>query len=1433
MKNFWKLITGTLLAIVVGYTFLVKSIVPSYVDKLLPEIEKQACAYVNGSVKIGGVNWQGGLTINVNDIVLLDKKQEKVAEIPTTVVSLKPWKALEKTERAISRVELLKPVVYLTMDDKQRWNTQNLLKPSDSEETPFYGLLQIKEGTLKVKTPDGHWQYGVEADADAGANPNFDVKALVTSGEEKLKAKGIVNSKGVGQISLESNSLSLKPYKAVIEHYAAIKELEGKVTDLALKLDNDGKKVKLSGQGMGKAISGKVKTDGEEHSFKVDAELKCIDNQLTVKKLAALVDEQLVNLEGTVDVTEWERPNGAGVLNAPKLSYKGETVENVKISFGAGKDVLQITEATLDYGQGRVKASGTADLEKLAMVGDVELINFHYAPSGNDANAVTINGHMALTAKQKEDSSYEVHAAADSMGMFWKGMDINKFALDGSYQQGMLNIEHVSMQSKDGSMAVKGWLKDDGALELKGRMAHFPVHPFLEIAGINGGQGYCSTGFSVGGNLKAPSFDGAIQLLDADILEQKIKEAHGRVILKDNILTLKKIKAHMEQGRHLVDGTIDLNGVEPVFDLSVETNGVRMEPIMKLVAPEVALTGNVDNLLELKGTPSQPIVSGEVNLTDGSANHFYLLDQVQGRYYYNKGLLALKNVVIRSLGSQVDIEGTMKGEQKALDFDILAKDIRMDYLPIQENGVTLDGRVDFKGKLTGYMDRPFFEGDVNSEKVVVNGEVISNIKGKLTSNTTTLNHLQVSFEQPHNHNKVQKGTYDADVNLNRPEQFLKGNVKIEDGDLAGILRLCKQDYAMEGLLDGDIAICPEGKGSGIDILANLSEVKIHDRKYQGMDFKGKLKQYVLYLDDVTLNESKVLVDRGILKATGKVDLKQKLLDVEVKATRINPSIATALMKNPPKINGETDMDLKLVGSYDDLRELKGSADIAIDKGSVEGVVMDKAICKLTLEDDTISLKKLTANKDIYSVEAAGSIPLDLFRNKDKRYNPQAEMNILVDLNNARLGILPALCPMVEWGVGDIHGNVTVAGTLEEPMVYGSTTIEEGSVKFKHVATVVDKLHLDAEFLGNKVELTDLSAQLGKGKLAIDGSYALRTVAGEEYKLHVLAEDAQVASDIFTGRINGEMAVVPQSYRDIRKTKGNIVPPIDYRPLVKGNIKLDDVLLNIATVPEFGEGESNIGLDLSLQLGPRIHMLNSMLYDIWLSGGVAVKGSTLFPIVNGRIQADKGSVSYLRTNFKLSDASLVWIDPGSFLPYVKLNGKTRFSRYNIFMNIDGPVDAMTLKLTSNPELEQNTIVRMLTLQRDSVGSNDITNDDMNNVMLAGLQMTFLGDVEMFVKQTLGLDQFRIYNGKVRTGVGFENATALSRELTEEEKKQYNIVASKFVTSHIQLGYSTSFDNDHSSMFGQYEFSRKFNITYSHSRDMDKRDNWFGLEYQINF
>lgn len=1430
MKKYFRFLGFLIVLLSAGYIFLVHTVMPSYLRQLVPQVEAMADDYINGSVSIGELTWNGGLSAEIDNVVIKDANGSTVAELPRTIVHLRPWMALDKGARAVSKIELMRPKAYLVMNDNEQWNMQHLLKPSDSEETPFYGLLEITGGSLRVATPEGQWDFGVDGTLNGGANPKFGVDVQLTSGTDRLGVSGLLTSKGEGRLQVKGDKLALAAYGALAKRYAGLDNLQGGLGKFAVLYVNENAGNRFSGEAALNGLQASVTAAGEQHSITLNGSLRARDNMVSVRELDVGVDGQKLRVEGEADLRDIEAPQGEGVITADSLAYGGYEAAKLRLPFRADKENIILDGFQAEYGGGSIKANGAYSIKEQVLTADAQLQNITHHMPDKPEDDIHLNAKLAVLAKALQDK-VELHAAADTLDLRWRSLTINKMALDGALNEAGLIIDHFSaFAGNNGSLAVHGSVTKDGTLDLQGRMADFPVNPLLDIAAGQEASGLCSTGFAIGGRLTAPEFSGMVQLTQAEFLKQKIDEAHGFISLKDNVLTIKNLVANMEQGRHLLDGSIDLRGEEPAFELSLETQGVRIEPIMQFLAPDASVTGNLDNIMQLSGTVSHPSVYGEVHATDGSAAK-QLFNSVSGRYIYEDGRLELRNFLIQAFLASIKLDGVMTADQR-LDFNMDAKNVDLAHLPIKDETVDLDGLLDAKGHLGGVLSSPTFTGDIASEKIYINGEVLTELQGTLDSNAKEKNIFQVSFKQPYKDDPLNYGIYSADINIDTVQRFVQGKVLMAWGDIGGLLRMARQDYDINGQMQGEMNFNPQGKGSGISIAVNADDVKIHELNYAHMNFNGHLQNGIVSFDNVKLQEQKDVNDRGLIVAGGQMDLRRKSMDMALSSVKANPAVVTAVMKDPPEIKGEMDMTVKLGGTIDDPQ---GTGSLEIVNGSVAGVSIDRLTAMLSLNNDNIHLQQFSAVKDAYGVKAEGDIPLDLFRSREQRRNPQAQMNIIADLNEARMGILPAMTKMVEWGVGDTQGQVRLAGTLEEPLLFGSLKITEGAMKLKYIDTVLENINLDVDFNGNTVLLRDLSTKLGKGTLAAEGSYALNTAVDTGYSLHITAKDAEIASQIFTGRINSDVTIEPQRYRDFRRPRSNNAPPpIAYRPLVKGSVRLDDVLVNMPTIPELGEGESNLGLDMRVDLGRKIHLYNNYLYDIWLAGGIQIKGSSNYPQIDGTIQAEKGSITYLRTDFKLNKASLNWIEPGSFLPNVNLESTARFSRYNIFMKINGPVENMDLQLQSDPPMERNTIIRMLTLQRDTAGSNEVTSEDMNNLMTVGLQMTVLGDVETLIKQTLGLDQFRIYTGKVRSGIGFESAKDRTQELTTDERNQYNVLVSKYLNDKLMIGYTTSFDALDRSIFGQYDISRHMNITYSRSYDtLERAEDWYGLEYKISF
>ena len=1394
-----NILIAIIVALVSAYYSFVTNIAPNYIKQFIPVVEVMAQDYIHGTVKIGDVKWHGGLSVQIDDVVVKDNVQNKVAVLPQTVLHLRPWLALGGVEKALAGIELSKPEVFLTMDTKQQWNLQHFLKPSDSTETPFYGLVEVKNGLLHVAMPGGKWSLPINGEVNGGANPKFGINVTLNAEGNEINLQGLVTKDGIGTISLKTASVDLEKYAVVAKYLENIQDSAGLVQGLHLRWNNNGKRIQIDGEGKLQEVRGKMAMNGKWHNFQVDGTISSVDNVIELKPLSLNVDGQKLDIEGKADL--------ADLKNLEEVTAKGK----------------------ITYGEGTIAFNGGYDENLKAFLADASIKNIKMLIPNMPEDFVNINGDVALLADVKDDH-IKLQAAADAFDLRWRTLKVHNLGFDGSFNDGNLNIEHFSaMAGENGSLIIKGTVGADSSLQLSGRMAEFPIDPLFSLVGQEG-TGLCSTGFKVGGTLASPEFDGNIQLRKVDVMKQNLVETHGHIGMKDKVLAVNNFVANMKQGQHILNGTVNLQGNEPVVDISLQTIGVRAEPIVELVAPEVKLTGNVDNFVSVKGSVSNPTVMGQVHLYDGSAPGF-LLDKVKGKYAYHDGQVDLNDILVKALSAEIVLSGTMSKEQN-LDFTMEANNVNLERLPIMASDLDLQGFINLSGHVSGNLEYPYFAGEIDSEEILVNGERLSELSGSLESNGRNKNKLDIRFKQPYANDESSYGLFTADLNLNIDEKYMQGKVLTLWGNLGGILRMAKLDYNVDGTAQGELVFAPNGKGSGVNIAIDADDVKIHDLNYHHMQLNGKLLKGVLYIDDVMLQEQEKVRDKGVIYAGGTIDLREKRYDLSLNAFGANPAIVTVAMTNPPPITGEMDLEMYLQGTFSDPT---GKARLFIADGSVSGVTMDKLTATLFIEDDVVKLEELSANKGVYGIKASGNIPLDLLREKDRRRNPKAQMDIDFDFSNARLAMLPAFSKMIEWGEGDTHGKLSLEGTLEDPLIFGKLEIPEGRVKIADVDTVIDKIHADVEFNGRNVVLNDLSAVLGKGKIAATGSYALLEESDEPYSLKVTADNAELTSEIFSGIINSNIEILPQEYRDMSRKQGNLPAPLAYRPLIKGAVKLDNVLINMPTIPEFSEEESsNYGMDLKIELGDKVHLFNKYLYDMWLSGDMQINGSTVFPIIDGRIKVDRGSITYLRTPFKLMNTSVNWLTPGSFLPNVNLESTARFSRYDINMRVTGPLEEMDLQLSSTPPLKRDTIVRMLTLQRDTAGSDDVTSEDMQNLMTAGLQMTVLGDVEMLVKQTLGLDQFRIYTGKVRSGIGFESAKDRKQELTSDDRSQYNLLLSKYLGRRFMAGYTTSFDGIDRSIFGQYDINRRLNVTYSRSYDLsDEAEDWFGLEYKVGF
>ena len=310
-----------------------------------------------------------------------------------------------------------------------------------------------------------------------------------------------------------------------------------------------------------------------------------------------------------------------------------------------------------------------------------------------------LNAALAGSGTYKqEDGKLNVKVAANTMNLQWRDTVLNVMDFDADVTNEGVDIRTFSAFAESGALQATGNVSFDGVYDLQGRMTSMPLAPVLAVAGQEG-SGLVSSSYHLYGQGSRFNFEGPVQLQQTSVRELFLEKGSGYVTVHDNVVALQDYELTMDQGSHIANGTVDLRGEEPRLDLLVDTEKVRIEPLLAAAGLKetVAATGNLTNRMHITGTLSDPGVQGDVDMSDGSVKG-YLIDSVTGRYYYHQGALRLDNIIVKALSATLKLHGIMDADQN-LDFQAEAANVDLSRLPIREEDIALAGYASAKGHL--------------------------------------------------------------------------------------------------------------------------------------------------------------------------------------------------------------------------------------------------------------------------------------------------------------------------------------------------------------------------------------------------------------------------------------------------------------------------------------------------------------------------------------------------------------------------------------------------------------------------------------------------------------------------------------------------------------------------------------------------------------
>ena len=1424
----WLLIGAAILGLssIVG-----ASINPMAQTYIAPMVKEQVNNVINGSIDYDSlrINWNGDVVLT--DVIIKDRDGHLVGTAQEVAVGVK-LSSLPKIiggntsgATAISSVIVEAPDFHIWQLADGSWSITKLVKPSDPNKSgTFDGSVTINDGRVALRTKDGIKRNVENLDGTMALDMSGMSKGAFTADVDgsAITLNGKIDMNNVSNFDLfvQADEIDTAGIMSFVPLRKDLSVTSGKLQDLHLNLKSEDGKYIMSGNVGFKGLTGTYKrgntiyniTDGtgrimlnndqiviSRSSWRVNDQVTKINGLVTLGK-----DEEYLNLNVVADKVDLEAITDVGVSGivggrahiggttvAPRvdatiasdgISYNGYYIDRLQGDIVYDNGLVRTDDVRLSVGEGSAKVKGqyvvdTGDFDTTIKIQNLPLGTF----TKDMISPVTgnIDGEMRILGKNNQVT--DVVGAVEGRQIGIRGVVVDTAKANFTHADNSTNMTVVGTIG-DGALSGYGYIQN-GNIDATISGNALPLTALSPIIGQDV-DGTLNTSFAIQGTLDNPNVMGTVWGQEVHYKGARFNNIHGDIKLDNHILTI--TNGHIGDG----DGGYDVNGWynlnTDVLDLNAKARAARIENVIRTVT-DVPITGWFETDNHITGTAANPIIEGRAHLWDGSA-YGKLVTNAFAKYNYQNDTLELYRFDIEGYGATITGGGTVSKEAINIDFE--GKKIDMGRLLINTD-YKVDGLLSGRGQITGSVDNPQFNGYISSDALSVNGELLNDIHGRVYADKSVVNVQDFTFAEADGGRYTAKGGMKFD-----DSRQLFGVLDVTNGSVKNLLTLLdRSNEHIDGKLNGSVEIGGTRDNPSVNVTGKINDVSIDEKIVGDATIDASLANRKFKVTTL-----KLPVDEGLIAIGGTMDLDgQADLQVALKDVDIVPFLP--LMGKDIQATGWVTGVVNITGETKNPKvELSG----AVESGSFNGVGIDEGFVLATMQDQVIQIQRIQGAKSGYKLSVYGKIPLAaIFTSGYIPANDSKSMDVTIDFNEADMAVIPLLTTSVKEATGPLKGTVHITGTIDQPEAYGTVSVRNGTMKLASVENQITGIDGDLIFSGQQGDFQS-RINMGKGSagLAAKVNWSGHTLTN--YKAAVQLEDLEVRSEYVRGPLNGELYIADR----------------DGLPTLIGTLNLEKIQFKIPLSLQSSESTKDMGVDVTVHAGKGVRLYDRTLYNMFISGDVHFGGSLQNPTASGQFDVRNGTFKYLSHVFNITKGNAHFVG-GSYLPNLQLEAETNVSNYTIMLGVKGTVDHMDLSLSSNPRLSRKQIISMLTFGRGAdSNSSTLTNEDVNAVATAGLQMFAFGYVQDALQNTLGLDRINITTGSIDPDEPTNRDTA----------SNYNIEIGKYVLPRVMLTYSQGINNKQNKYGIEYSVKRNLKFTGWHT---SKGNNYIGGRWTRSF
>jgi translocation and assembly module TamB len=287
-----------------------------------------------------------------------------------------------------------------------------------------------------------------------------------------------------------------------------------------------------------------------------------------------------------------------------------------------------------------------------------------------------------------------------------------------------------------------------------------------------------------------------------------------------------------------------------------------------------------------------------------------------------------------------------------------------------------------------------------------------------------------------------------------------------------------------------------------------------------------------------------------------------------------------------------------------------------------------------------------------------------------------------------LHILKIVAPDVS-SSGALALDVRASGSAASPTVAGQVQFKNVALNTADAPIGVDKLNGTLDIANDRVQVSQMTAQVGGGQVSLGGSLTYRpamhfnlALKGQSIRLRypeglrsLLDANLAFSGTTQASTLNGRVMIDSLSF----------TPDFD---LASFSDQFSTV--NTPSQPGFAD---TIKLAISVQSQEALNARNSQV-SVAGRAALQVGGTAADPVITGRTTLTSGELFYRNLRYALQKGVITFDNPNETHPVLNVSVSTTVEQYNLTLTMRGPLDKLTTSYVSDPPLATADIINLV-------------------------------------------------------------------------------------------------------------------------------------------